>query len=315
MNTIHVVREQSATELELLVSEYLMSCRARGLSLRTIEDCYASSLERVFLPWCHSQGLSTLAQLDRRTFDRYTSHLLTKTGRYGKPLSRHSVHSYVSPVRQLLTWAQREGADVVAKPQLPKRPRLHKDALNREQVEAMEVSSPNERDRLIIRLFGDCGLRLSELMGLETSSIIRSGRSAAMAIHGKGDRHRRVPLPPALLRRLDRHIASLPKERRSDRLFLSQRKGTAGYYEPLTDSGVKQVVADAARRAGLSRPVRPHLLRHSWMTEMLRRGMNPLQLRVVAGASPEVIARHYEHLTEDDAYSAMISALAAPGRR
>ena len=45
------------------------------------------------------------------------------------------------------------------------------------------------------------------------------------------------------------------------------------------------------------------------MTEMLRRGVNPAQLTVVAGASPRVIADDYEHLTHDDAYDAMIRAL------
>ena len=42
---------------------------------------------------------------------------------------------------------------------------------------------------------------------------------------------------------------------------------------------------------------------------MLRRRMNPLQLRVVVGASPEVIARQYEHLTEEDAHVAIIGVL------
>jgi len=130
-----------------------------------------------------------------------------------------------------------------------------------------------------------------------------------LAVHGKGDRDRRVPIPPALLRRLERHMAGLPRRRSCDRIFLSLRRGPAGDYEPLTDSGMKQLVRDAAVRAEIGRTVHPHLLRHSWMTEMLRRGMNPLQLRVIAGASPEVIARHYEHLTEDDAYEAMIRAL------
>jgi len=60
-----------------------------------------------------------------------------------------------------------------------------------------------------------------------------------------------------------------------------------------------------------SREVHPHLLRHSWMTEMLRRGVNPIQLSVIAGASQQVIAEHYEHLTEDDAYESMIRALSA----
>ena len=152
-------------------------------------------------------------------------------------------------------------------------------------------------------------------MGLEVSSVVRTGRQAALAVHGKGDRHRRVPYHLPCSAALDRHIAGMPKDRRTDRLFLSLRRGRSGDYGALTDSGVKQVVADAARRADIGRTVHPHLMRHSWMTEMLRRGVNALQLRVVAGASPEVIARHYEHLTEDDAYDAMLTALSQPDSR
>jgi hypothetical protein len=48
------------------------------------------------------------------------------------------------------------------------------------------------------------------------------------------------------------------------------------------------------------------------MTEMLRNGMNPIQLSLIAGASPAVIASSYTHLTKDDAYEAMLRALAAP---
>ena len=54
-------------------------------------------------------------------------------------------------------------------------------------------------------------------------------------------------------------------------------------YTALTDIGVYQVVKDAFRRAKLTKPVYPHMLRHSWMTEMLRRGMNPIQLSIIAG--------------------------------
>jgi integrase len=269
----------------------------------------------VFLQWCAGESIASIGQLDRRTFDRFTAQLLTMTGRYGKELSRHTVHSYVGPVRLFLTWAEREGEAVAAKPQLPRRPRLQKDALSREQIDRMESAAPQERDKLIVRLFGDCGLRLSELMAIEIRSIIRSGHTASLAIRGKGDRERRVPLTPNLLRRLDRLIAALPKDRTTDRIFLSSRRNPGGSYEPLTDSGVKQAVADTAKRAGVGRTVHPHLLRHSWMTEMLRRGMNPLQLRVIAGASPEVIARHYEHLTEEDAHKAMIAALTRSERR
>jgi hypothetical protein len=51
------------------------------------------------------------------------------------------------------------------------------------------------------------------------------------------------------------------------------------------------------------------------MTEMLRRGMNPVQLSIIAGASLQVIQQHYTHLTKDDAYDAMMKILSAGERR
>lgn len=51
------------------------------------------------------------------------------------------------------------------------------------------------------------------------------------------------------------------------------------------------------------------------MTEMLRCGMSPIQLSVIAGASMDVIAEHYAHLNKDDAYEAMVRALTAAGAR
>ena len=74
------------------------------------------------------------------------------------------------------------------------------------------------------------------------------------------------------------------------------------------------MVKDAVTRAGITKHVHPHLLRHSWMTEMLRNGMSPIQLSFIAGASVQVISDHYTHLTKDDAYEAMMRVLSAGDR-
>jgi site-specific recombinase XerD len=71
-----------------------------------------------------------------------------------------------------------------------------------------------------------------------------------------------------------------------------------------------QVVKDAAARANLDKRVYPHILRHSWMTEMVRRGMHPMQLSLIAGASLDVIMDCYTHLTKADAYDSMMRVLA-----
>ena len=143
---------------------------------------------------------------------------------------------------------------------------------------------------MIIRVFADCGLRLDELTQLTAGDVIRGGRQAHLRVHGKRDRIRDVPVPPSLIRRLDRLIAGRPEERSSDAIFLTLRRGPLGDYDALTKGGIYQIVKDAVAKAGIRKRVYPHLLRHSFLTEMLRQNMNAVQLSFIAGASPEVIA-------------------------
>ena len=93
--------------------------------------------------------------------------------------------------------------------------------------------------------------------------------------------------------------------------FCSLRRDRFGSFEPLTPNGVSQLVRAAGQRAEVDRTVNPHLFRHSWMTEMLRRGTNAIQLSVIAGAAHEVIGPCYEHINEKDARDALRRALMA----
>jgi integrase len=299
--------------LQLLVEDYLAHCAARGLSPRTLDKCYGYPLRVVFLGWCDDQGITSLEELDGRVIDRFTATLLQRQPR-GHAISKHTVHSYVRPVRQLLTWAAHVGESVKAKPQLPRLTKPIHDVLTRDEIDAMEDALPFERDKIIIRIFGDCGLRLQELTQLTPNDIVRSARQAHFRVLGKGNRMREVPIPPLTLRRLERLIRGQPVDRSQERIFLTLRRSPAGTYDGLTGNGVYQVVTDAVARAGITKHVHPHLLRHSWMTEMLRQGMNPLQLSLIAGTSVPVIMEHYTHLTKEDAYDAMMSALLPPKR-
>src|SRR5205823_3671845 len=98
---------------------------------------------------------------------------------------RHTVATYIRPVRLLLEWAKREGEAVQAKPQFPRREKPLRDVLTREECERLEAVMAAERDKVIIRLFADCGLRLNELTGLKATDIVRSGRQAHARVLGK----------------------------------------------------------------------------------------------------------------------------------
>jgi integrase len=309
---VQLVERGLPSPLERLVDDYLANCRARGLSPRTDEQ-YSYAIRSKFLKWCDAEGITRLEELNARTFDRYTTFLLSRRNRYGTPVSKHAVHSQIRPIRLLLNWAKREGEPVQARPQLPRREKPIRDVLDRDEIDRLERALIYERDKVIVRVFADCGLRLDELTKLEAKDIVRSGRQAHLRVLGKRGRMRDVPIPPSLLRRVDRLIESRPADRDTDGIFVGHRRRN-GVYTALTDIGVYQVVKDAFRRAKLTKPVYPHMLRHSWMTEMLRRSMNPIQLSIIAGASLEVINGHYTHLNKSDAYDAMMKALSAPAK-
>ena len=101
---VHVLDGSRPSPLAALVADYLINCRARGLSPRTDEQ-YSYALESVFLPGA-PEGITDLGQLDRRALDRFTSALLARRNR-ARPsrLQAHRSHTYIRPVRLLLTWA------------------------------------------------------------------------------------------------------------------------------------------------------------------------------------------------------------------
>ncbi len=221
MPDLTVVRPAPPTALERLVDDYLMACRARGLAPTTIENSYGYPLRGILLPWCGERGISGIEELTPRHLNAFAVHLQEQPSRRGQPLSKHSVHAYLRSVR--LFWCEREGEAVKGRPALPKLPRRVLDVLDRDEIERLIAAAPSERDRLILAIVSYCGLRNSELCTLGLADIVRRDRRQAfLRVHGKGSRDRLVPLPPALLRGLERYERhGRPQDTRSDRLFLS----------------------------------------------------------------------------------------------
>jgi site-specific recombinase XerD len=141
-------------------------------------------------------------------------------------------------------------------------------------------------------VLADTGIRVSELTGLRAADLIERDRRAYLRVRGKGGRERDVPIMPQLGRRLRRYIErGRPRGTSSDRVFLSLRRGRHGDHEPLTRSGVDQLVRLLGEEAGLEKRVHPHLLRHSFATWALTRGMNPVQLAQIMGGGGRSMVR------------------------
>jgi integrase/recombinase XerD len=309
MPDLTLVQPTPATALERLVDDYLAHCRARGLSPSTVNQAYRYPLRGILLPFCATEAIIEVGGLSSRILDRLSAHLL-EAGGSGGPLARHSVHSYTRAINHFLSWARAEGEKVPAKAQLPKLPKKLVDVLNRDEIQALEDAARTERDKLIVRLLADSGLRVGELLGLRTSDLVEQGRNYYLHVRGKGAVDRLVPVP-RLYRRLRVYVErARPRDAGSTRIFLSHRRRPDGEYGPLTTSGVDQMIRNLAVAAGISKRVYPHLMRHSFATWQLTRGMNPIQLaRILGHSSLAMIQDVYAHLSPGDAYEAMLRTL------
>ena len=311
MARLSVLETQSPPAIVALAEAFVADCRARGLSLRTVE-MYDATIRREFLPWCAREGVADPEQLTPALVGRFNTHLLVEGGKRGT-LARATVRSYIRTARIFLSWcANPEGGDakVGAQPKVPQDQRQMIDVLSRDEIQRLENTAKTERDKLIVRVLADTGIRLGELLALRVEDLREPKRGEyVLRVRGKGSKERLVPVSPALYRRLRRHIAGMRAEG-EDAVFVALRKGQDGRYAPLTKSGLEQAVRILGREAGLEKRVHPHLFRHSYATEWLRRGGNIISLqRILGHADLSMIQGVYTHLSTSDDWEAAMKVL------
>jgi integrase/recombinase XerC len=131
------------------------------------------------------------------------------------------------------------------------------------------------RDWAILLLLYGAGLRIGEALGL-TRSVLPLGD--VMAVTGKRDKTRMVPLLPQVRDAIDSYVAQCPHPgARSEPLFRGVRGG------PLDPSTVRRSVRIARARLGLAERTTPHALRHSFATHLLARGGDLRSLQELLG--------------------------------
>ena len=120
----------------------------------------------------------------------------------------------------------------------------------------------------ILNLMARAGLRVSEVVPLRVEDVELNQRKGHVVVRaGKAPKERTVPLPKAAREALREYLATRPPWA-GERLFVS-RTG-----RPIAPRDVQRLVEKAARKAGLSRRVTPHVLRHTHATRALRQGVD-----------------------------------------
>jgi integrase len=303
MRVVKAPRSDLAMEIE----DYLRACRARGVRPATIHDSYGYSLRGVLLPWGQGEGIVSAAGIDTRTLERFAGELRDRVTREGKPLSAATVWTYLKAANLFLKWYASEHDSTAPKIRLHQPAGRKVDTLERDQIRDLERAAPTERDRVMIRLLADTGIRPGELVSITGADLRRSGRRHYVRVRGKtGERD--TPITAELFARL-RDLSRGADEP----VFVSLRNDRrTGQHEPLSVNGVRQAIRDIGINAGLRTNLNPYVFRHSCCRWLLLSGQSTVVVEAIMGhGSAEMIRKHYANIGVDDAHDRLMTLLRA----
>lgn len=160
-----------------------------------------------------------------------------------------------------------------------------------------DVATPRGlRDRAAIELMYATGMRVSELVTLRPNDIHLE--ASYLTCTGKGDKQRIVPIGDEANAWVERYLqqsrGTLLGRRRSNRLFVNARGGGVG----LTRVGFWKILKGYARQAGITAPLSPHVLRHSFATHLLERGADLRAIQMMLGHADLSTTQIYTHILD-----------------
>ncbi len=162
-----------------------------------------------------------------------------------------------------------------------------------------------KRNRALLETMYSTGIRVSELVGLNTDNIDFSGK--VVRVTGKGNVERIVPIGKKALDIIKDYRVNLQQSKgigfnSNGPLFLNNNKGR------LTARSVARILDKSARSAGLSSPVAPHDLRHTFATHMLDAGLDLRVVQEMLGHKQLSTTQRYTHVSIDRLMAAYDSA-------
>jgi integrase/recombinase XerC len=274
------------------VVDFLRHLRERNASPHTIK-AYSRDLS-LFAIYA---GPREWKQIDHIAVRGFLSQL------YEKGLSKTSVARALAAVRSLYRWLAREGvveqnpAKLVSTPKMPKKlPRVPTIEEMNSVIDGKmpEVAAFPDRDRLMFELLYGCGIRNSELTGINVDDIRLSAE--AILIRGKGKKERYVPFGDSVKSALAAYLPERQKllagtNKQSSALLINQRGGR------LTTRSVGRIIKKIAVAKGLSPDVHPHTLRHAFGTHMLEEGADLRAIQELLGHERLATTQRYTQLS------------------
>jgi site-specific recombinase XerD len=297
-----------ARELETLARDYILNCEVEGKSPETI--AIYGMVIRNFIWYSHQSNFPEAHDLTAMHIRGFLFYLMTETNRWGinspatrKQVSKTTVNDYFRALRCFFNWLEREGHILINPFNNIRTPRADDkviEPLNENEISSvLKQCSRNTvldvRNKAIVSVLLDCGLRISELASLTTNDIdLETG--AITIRNGKGGKQRIVCLGKTALYALRKYVI-YHRKCETDRVFVN-RSG-----KPLEIRGIKIMIQRLGNSAGIK--IHPHKLRHTYAITYLRNGGDVFSLKYTLGHSTlQMTMRYLQSLNSADAANA-----------
>ncbi|MFC6154611.1 site-specific tyrosine recombinase XerD [Nocardioides yefusunii] len=275
----------------------------RGLAANTVQS-YRRDLKR-YLAFLDARGVATVPDVTTTAVADFLVHLREGDADH-TALSATSAARTVVAVRGFHKFCVRDGlvdVDVASdvKPPTPTK-RLPK-ALPLSDVEALIEASGSEgtplslRDKALLELLYGTGARISEAVGLDIDDLDLHART--VLLRGKGSKERIVPIGSYAVEALENYLRNARTDlvgngKGGPAVFLNARGGR------LSRQSAWSVLVKAAERAGITRDVSPHTLRHSFATHLLDGGADVRVVQELLGHASVTTTQVYTLVTVDN---------------
>jgi site-specific recombinase XerD len=161
-------------------------------------------------------------------------------------------------------------------------------------LNAPDIQTPKGlRDKAILELFFSTGLRLAELCSLDRDIDLSKDE---FSIRGKGEKVRVVFLSPTSKDAIRDYLKS--RKDLDQPLFIQYSRNEGGNGNRLTPRSIQRIVRQCAIKAGISKKVTPHVLRHSFATDLLSNGADIRSVQMMLGHANIATTQIYTHITD-----------------
>lgn len=271
----------------------------KGRSLKTIEN-YSLYLNRFY----EFAGDIKVGKIDLELISRWRKWLNRYKGEDGREISKTTQNYHLIALRSFLKYLARRDVKALAPEKIElatsKRPQV--SFLDAEEVVALFEACDTSniiglRDRAILELLFSTGLRVSELVKLNIDSINLD--KGEFSIRGKGQKDRPVYISDTANQALHNYL----KERQDnyEALFVqaSKRKNEDDVsISRLTPRTIQRIVERYRVKAGITKHVTPHTLRHSFATDLLGNGADLRSVQSLLGHANIATTQIYTHVTD-----------------